>query len=182
MKAVKPAQREKNMIKKDKDRMAELIAKGDAITDEEKTELALFQEYAVEDVAEKAPAPDSRDGASSVVTMRDGKATKVFFKDGKEVGAGYLAFYNSGNVYLRKYTAYSTYDGNLTSAAYSVAAGDMLRIKRVGNVITASVYHSGAWADAVSITDSSSPLSAGQPGILQYGNSGRMDSWQGFDL
>jgi len=75
------------MTKKDKARLAELIAKEDALTDEEKAELAKLQEYAGQEAAEIAPPPDFREGASFVVTMRDSKPTRVYYKDGKEVGA-----------------------------------------------------------------------------------------------
>ncbi len=74
------------MTKKDKARLAELIAKEDTLTDEEKAELKKLQDYAEQEAAEVEPAPDFRKDASCVVTMRDGKATRVYFKDGKETG------------------------------------------------------------------------------------------------
>jgi len=75
------------MTKKDKARLAELIAKEDALTEEEKAELAKLQQYADQETAEIEPPADFREGASFVITMRDSKPTRVYYKDGKEVGA-----------------------------------------------------------------------------------------------
>jgi hypothetical protein len=97
-------------------------------------------------------------------------------------GAGYLTFYSGGSFYLRKYTALNTYSGNLASASGSLSSGDIVKISRSGNVITASVYHSGAWSDVVTYTDSSSPLSGGQPGLKVISNITEYDDWAGGDI